>query len=351
MNVKELLETASKNGASDIFLIAGLPLSYRLHGTIQRVDDSKLLPIDTLEILTQIYELAGNRSTEKLFTTGDDDFSFALRGVSRFRVNAFKQRGSLAAVIRVITFTLPKPHELHIPEAVIDLGNLTKGLVLVTGPAGSGKSTTLACIVDQINTNMERHIITLEDPLEFLHPHKKSIVSQREINLDTESYVVALRAALRQSPDVILLGEMRDYETTNVAMTAAETGHLIISTLHTIGAANTIDRIIDVFPPNQQAQIAIQLSMVLQAVVSQQLVPSVDGKMIPAFEIMTVTPAIRNMIRDKKIPQIEGILYSAVSPTMVSMDSSLLNLYKAGKITRETALTFASNVDMLSKKL
>lgn len=198
---------------------------------------------------------------------------------------------------------------------------------------------------------MERHIITLEDPLEFLHPHKKSIVSQREINLDTESYVIALRAALRQSPDVILLGEMRDYETTNVAMTAAETGHLIISTLHTIGAANTIDRIIDVFPPNQQSQIAIQLSMVLQAIVSQQLVPSVDGKMIPAFEIMTVTPAIRNMIRDNKIPQIDGILYSSVSPTMISMDSSLLNLYKAGKITRETALTFASNVDMLSKKL
>ena len=351
MNVKELLEIASKNGASDIFLIAGLPLSYRLHGTIQRVDDSKLLPIDTLEILTQIYELAGNRSTEKLLTTGDDDFSFALRGISRFRVNAFKQRGSLAAVIRVITFTLPEPHELHMPESIINLGSLTKGLVLVTGPAGSGKSTTLACIVDQINTNMERHIITLEDPLEFLHPHKKSIVSQREINLDTESYVIALRAALRQSPDVILLGEMRDYETTNVAMTAAETGHLIISTLHTIGAANTIDRIIDVFPPNQQSQIAIQLSMVLQAVVSQQLVPSVDGKMIPAFEIMTVTPAIRNMIRDNKIPQIDGILYSAVSPTMISMDSSLLNLYKAGKITRETALTFASNVDMLSKKL
>ena len=170
--------------------------------------------------MTQIYELAGNRSTEKLLTTGDDDFSFALRDISRFRVNAFKQRGSLAAVIRVITFTLPEPHELHIPESIINLGSLTKGLVLVTGPAGSGKSTTLACIVDQINTNMERHIITLEDPLEFLHPHKKSIVSQREINLDTESYVIALRAALRQSPDVILLGEMRDYETTNVAVIA-----------------------------------------------------------------------------------------------------------------------------------
>ena len=207
-------------------------------------------------------------------------------------------------------------------------------------------------MVDKINNTMERHIITLEDPLEFLHPHKKSIVSQREVNLDTQSYVTALRAALRQSPDVILLGEMRDYETTNVAMTAAETGHLIISTLHTIGAANTIDRIIDVFPPNQQRQIAIQLSMVLQAVVSQQLVPSTDGKMTAAFEIMTVTPAIRNMIRDNKIPQIDGVLYSSMNnPSMVSMDTSLLNLCRAGKITRDTALTYASNVDMLSKKL
>lgn len=351
MNVKEMLESASLAGASDIFLVAGLPLSYRFHGSIKRVGDEKLLPNDTLDLVNQIYELANNRSTDRLLNTGDDDFSFALRGVSRFRVNAFKQRGSIAAVIRVITFTLPQPQELGIPDAVIRFGNLNKGLVLVTGPAGNGKSTTLACIVDQINSNQEKHIITLEDPLEFLHPHKKSIVSQREVNLDTESYVVALRAALRQSPDVILLGEMRDYETTNVAMTAAETGHLIISTLHTIGAANTIDRIIDVFPPNQQRQIAIQLSMVLQAVVSQQLVPSTDGKMVPAFEIMTVTPAIRNMIRDNKIPQIDGILYASNSPAMTSMDSSLLNLYRAGQITKETALTYASNVDMLSKKL
>ena len=350
MNVQEILKSASLSGASDIFLVAGLPLSYRLHGNIKRIGEEKLLPNDTMALVNQIYELANNRSTDRLLNTGDDDFSFALRGVSRFRVNAFKQRGSIAAVIRIITFTLPHPQDLGIPDSVIHFGNLNKGLVLVTGPAGNGKSTTLVCIVDQINSTQEKHIITLEDPLEFLHPHKKSIVSQREVNLDTESYVVALRAALRQSPDVILLGEMRDYETTNVAMTAAETGHLIFSTLHTVGAANTIDRIIDVFPPNQQKQIAIQLSMVLQAVVSQQLVPSTDGKMIAAFEIMTMTPAIRNMIRENKTPQIDGIVYASNSPTMISMDSSLLSLYRAGRITKETALTYASNVDMLSKK-
>ena len=223
-------------------------------------------------------------------------------------------------------------------------------MVLVTGPAGSGKSTTLACIIDYINKSYDKHIITLEDPLEYLHRHNKSIVSQREINVDTQSYVTALRASLRQSPDVILLGEMRDYETMQVAMTAAETGHLIFSTLHTIGAANTIDRIIDVFPPNQQRQIAVQLSMVLQAVVSQQLVPSIDGRMVPAFEIMTVTPAIRNMIRDNKIPQIDGILYSSANEDMVSMDLSLLKLFKENIISADTALAFATNPDMLRKK-
>ena len=261
-------------------------------------------------------------------------------GVSRFRVSAYKQRGTLSAVIRVITFRLPDYHMLGIPDAIINLGLGGKGMTLITGPAGSGKSTTLACIIDQINQNQEKHIITLEDPLEFLHRHNKSIVSQREIHVDTDSYVAALRAALRQSPDVI-----------NVAMTAAETGHLLFSTLHTIGAANTIDRIIDVFPPNQQHQIAIQLSMVLNAVVSQQLIPTVDGGVAPAFEIMTVTPAIRNMIRDNKIPQIDGILYSSAKPDMISMDNSLLALYKSGKISKEIALTYATNPDMLMRKL
>ena len=228
---------------------------------------------------------------------------------------------------------------------------MSKGLVLITGPAGSGKSTTLACIINEINKTQEKHIITLEDPIEFLHRHQKSIVSQREVKVDTKSYVVALRASLRQSPDVILLGEMRDYETIDVTMTAAETGHLVFSTLHTIGAANTIDRIIDVFPSSQQRQIAVQLSMVLQAIVTQQLVPDINGELIPVFEIMTVTPAIRNMIRDHKIPQIDGILYASNKPDMISTDMSLLNLYKEGKITKETALNYATNEEMLKKKL
>lgn len=351
MDVKELLKQAVQEGASDIFIVAGLPVSYRQEGVIIKKSDQKLMPSDTSEILRQIYELDDHASFDKLLTAGDDDFSFAIPGLSRFRVNAYKQRGTLSAVIRIITFSLPSPEELGIPNSIIRTGDLSKGLVLVTGPAGSGKSTTLACIIDYINKNKQKHIITLEDPLEYLHRHDQSIVSQREINIDTESYVTALRASLRQSPDVILLGEMRDYETISVAMTAAETGHLIFSTLHTLGAANTIDRIIDVFPASEQAQIATQLSMVLQSVVSMQLVPDVNGQQVAAFEIMTVTPAIRNMIRESKIPQIDGMLYSSNKEDMISMDNCLWNLCKAGRITKETALEYATNSEMLKRKL
>ncbi len=347
----ELLKEAVQSGASDLFIVTGLPASVRLNGKIVQISSDPLKPGDTDAIITQMYELAHNRTMDGLHLSGDDDFSFAVAGLSRFRASAYKQRNTLSIVIRVITFELPDPAQLGIPEKIIEFARFPKGMVLITGSAGSGKSTSLACIIDYINQHYNKHIITLEDPLEFLHRHRQSIVSQREINVDTESYVTALRAALRQSPDVILLGEMRDYETIQVAMTAAETGHLLFSTLHTVGAANTIDRIIDVFPPNQQSQIAVQLSMVLQAVVSQQLVPSVDGTMVPAFEIMTVTPAIRNMIRENKIPQLEGVLYSSANADMVSMDMSLLNLYNGGRITKDTALAFATNPEMLKKRL
>ncbi len=350
MNVKDLLEKAVQKNAADIFIVAGLPVSYRIGGVIVQDDDLKLTPSQTSEFLKQIYELH-ERDMELLTLHGDDDFSFAIAGLSRFRVNAYKQRGTLSAVIRVITFNLPSPEELGIPQNIIHTGDLPKGMVLVTGPAGSGKSTTLACIIDYINKHKQKHIITLEDPIEYLHRHDHCIVSQREINIDTESYVTALRASLRQSPDVILLGEMRDYETIEVAMTAAETGHLIFSTLHTLGAANTIERIIDVFPAAEKTQIAMQLSLVLQCIVSMQLVPDIHGQQIAVFEIMTLTPAIRNMIRDNKIPQIEGMLYSSNKPDMISMDSSLLNLYKEGRITKETALEYATNPEMLKKKI
>ena len=351
MKIEELLKKAVDKQVSDVFIVAGRPVSFRKNGLIHKIDDDRLLPQHTDALLHEIYTLAENRDFTRLAAEGDDDFSFALPGVSRFRVSAYKQRGSYSAVIRVITFTLPDPAELGIPESVLHLCHANSGMVLVTGTAGSGKSTTLACMIDRINHTRDAHIITLEDPLEYLHRHDRCIVSQREINVDTENYVTALRAALRQSPDVILLGEMRDYETIEVSMTAAETGHLLLSTLHTLGAANTIDRIIDVFPASQQHQIAIQLSTTLHAVVSQQLVPTVDNHMVPAFEIMTVTPAIRNMIRENKIPQIEGLLYASARPDMVSMDNSLLNLYHAGRITRDTALTYATNPEMLGKKL
>ena len=351
MDALTFLTETTNIGVSDLFIVAGLPLSYKKNGSLVTMGEDKIMPAQSESMIREIYQLAGSRDISHFLATGDDDFSFAVRGLSRYRVSTYKQRGSMAAVIRVITFQLPNPADLGISDSIIDLGNFNKGLVLVTGPAGSGKSTTLACIIDAINKTQEKHIITLEDPLEFLHSHKKSIVSQREINTDTESYIMALRASLRQSPDVILLGEMRDYETMAVAMTAAETGHLVLSTLHTLGAANTIDRIIDVFPPNQQRQIAVQLSSVLRAVVSQQLVPDVNESLIPAFEIMKTTPAIKNMIRENKVHQIDGLIYSSAGGDMVSMDASLQRLVKEGRITRHEALGHASNPEMLGKRI
>ena len=350
MDVRKILEEATKREASDIFIIAGRPLTYKSKGAMNTLDDQRMEPKDTFQFVSAIYTLA-ERNIDDFDRTGDDDFSFAIPGVSRFRVSTFKQRGSYSAVIRVISFTLPHPSELGIPDAVMELADARSGMILVTGPAGSGKSTTLACLIDKINHEREAHIITLEDPLEFLHRHEKSIVSQREINTDTENYLTALRAALRQSPDVILLGEMRDYETINTAVTAAETGHLIFSSLHAIGATNTIDRIIDVFPASQQHQISIQLASVLQAVVSQKLVPSVSGEMVPAFEIMVLTPAIRNLIREGKVHQIDGIIYTSAAENMIAMDSSILDLYKKGIIDRHTAISEAVNPEIMEKRL
>ncbi len=351
MELNQMLKEAVDKDASDIFIVSGLPLSYKINNSIHLQSEEKLSPDDTREMILAIYRLAGDRESRRLLEQGDDDFSFSLPGVSRFRVSTYKQRGSLAAVIRVVRFELPDPAQMGIPQAVLDLAQLKKGLVLVTGTAGSGKSTTLACMIDLINSTRNGHVITLEDPIEYLHRHKKSVVSQREISNDTESYVSALRAALRQAPNVILLGEMRDYETISTALTAAETGHLVFSTLHTVGAANTIDRVIDAFPSNQQPQIRVQLSMVLQAVVSQQLLPAKDGTVVPAFEIMKVNGAIRNMIRESKVHQIDTVIHSSAGEGMVAMDASILELYRQGRVSAEEALTCAVAPAVLAKKM
>ena len=350
-NIIDILKTAVSKEASDVFIVSGCPISIKANGLIQPLDTIKLNFKDTQDLINQIYKLYDLGDMNQLLETGDDDFSFSISGFGRFRCNAYKQRGSLAAVLRLVKFELPKPKDLHIPAIVMDLYKKQRGLILVTGPAGSGKSTTLACMIDEINENTHKHLITIEDPIEFIHPHKKSIVSQREILQDTKGYNHALRAALRQSPDVILLGEMRDFETIQTVLTAAETGQLVLSTLHTVGAAKTIDRIIDVFSASQQQQIRVQLSMVLQAVISQQLIPTTSGGLVPAFEIMVVNSAIRNMIRESKIFQMDNVIYSGASEGMITMDTDILRLYNEGTISKENALLYCSNQDLMSKKL
>ena len=352
MRVLSILQEAVEKEASDIFLISGVGYSMKIKGNIYvNREGTMLLPEDLSDLISQIYALTKGRSMARLNEQGDDDFSFAVQGLARFRVSVFKQRGSMAAVIRIVSFELPDYKALHIPETVMNVAKMKKGLVLVTGSAGSGKSTTLACIIDQINKTRSAHIITLEDPIEFLHRHNKSIVTQREIATDTEDYVSALRSALRQAPDVILLGELRDYETIRTAMTAAETGHLVISTLHTLGASNSIDRVVDAFPENQQNQIRTQLSMVLRAVISQQLIPTVQGETVPAFETMFLNSAIQTMIRENKIHQIDSVIASSREEGMQIMDTSIYNLISAGIIDVETGLTFATNRDILSRKI
>jgi len=348
--VEQILLSAVKLKAADIFLIPGIPYSFRIGGQIIHEGQEKIFPDKMTVMITEIYELA-KRSMEHIRETGDDDFSFSLSGISRYRANVFRQRGSLAAVIRVVTFDLPNWTDLHLPPIVMDAAKLTKGMVLVTGPAGSGKSTTLACLIDRINQTRNAHVITLEDPIEYMHRHNKSVVTQREIFTDTESYASGLRAALRQAPDVILLGEMRDFETIRTAVTAAETGHLVISTLHTLGSANTIDRLVDTFPAEQQSQIRMQVSMVLQMVISQQLIQSENGALVPAFEIMLLNSAIRNMIRESKTHQIDSIIASSRTDGMISMDDSLISLYREGTISEENCIIHSLDQDMMKRKL
>lgn len=349
MKVEQILVDAVKKGASDIFIISGARLAYKIDNKVAPQDSAPFMPSDTKAAVYEIFGLAGIDIGSPDDLKSEMDFSFSIAGTGRFRANIYRQRGSFSAVLRCVPFELPDSQKLGIPESVMSLADTKSGIVLVTGAAGNGKSTTLSCIIDRINSSSEGHIITIEDPIEFLHKHKKCIISQREINIDTDSYVNALRAALRQAPNVILVGEMRDFETINIAMTAAETGQLVLSTLHTNGAANTVDRIIDVFPTNQQHQIRVQLSMVLRAVVTQQLVPAVGGELVPAFEIMNVNSAIRTMIREQKTHQIETILQSEAG--MQTMDSALMKLYKDGIISAETAVSYAYNPEIMSKRI
>lgn len=349
MTIEELLITAKENKASDVHITVGLPPKMRINGILVDMDYPRLLPPDTEAVIST---MMSDKRLQQFEELGEIDFSYSIPQIGRYRVNVFHQRGSMAASIRLVSTKIPLPEELGIPKSVVDLYQKKRGLVLVTGPTGSGKSTTLASIIDRINSMREVHVITLEDPIEYLHNHKKAMVNQREVGLDTHSYSNALRAALREDPDVILVGEMRDLETISTAITAAETGHLVLSTLHTIGAASTIDRIVDVFPPHQQQQIRVQLSMVLESVISQQLIPTADKKSrVAAFEVMHSTPAIKNLIREAKSPQINSTIQTSKKLGMHTMDDAIFDLYMKGDIDKENAVSYAQDSQIMEKRI
>jgi twitching motility protein PilT len=340
---------AADRHASDLHMSAGRPPSCRVDGHIQPLSDAKLRPED---IKRAAYEIMDERQRRTLESEGEIDFAYSIPMVGRYRVNVFLQRDSVALVARILNLHIPDPASLGIPAAVVEMVHKRRGLVLVTGATGSGKSTTLASLINIINQKYPYHVITLEDPVEYLHAHNVSIVNQREMGKDSKSFASALRAALRQDPDVILVGEMRDLETIATAVTAAETGHLVFSTLHTVGAANTIDRIIDIFPPYQQQQIRTQLADVLECVVSQQLLPKRDGKgRVAAIEVMLTNAAIKNHIRESKTFQIPSVLQTSRKLGMQTMDDAILDLYGSAVITRETALSYAQDYVSLQKRL
>ena len=349
MNLLELVNIGTEKNASDVHITVGVPPMLRVYGELIPVNDIKLTPKDTEAL---VLEAVKGEHLKTLEEKGEVDFSYSSPGFGRYRVNAYRQSGSYSMALRIIPLKIPSIEELGLPAVVPGLSRLPRGLILVTGPTGSGKSTTLATLINLINHERNCHILTLEDPIEYLHKHNKAIINQREIGDDSQSFSNALRAALRQDPDVILVGEMRDLETISIAITAAETGHLVLSTLHTAGAAKTIDRVIDVFPPHQQQQVRVQLSLVLQAIISQQLLPkAMDKGRIAAFEVLVATPAIRNLIREDKIHQIDTAIQTGGKLQMQTMDSALINLYKRGLITKEIALTQSVNYNEIKKYL
>ena len=343
-----MLKVANERGASDLHVTVGVPPKIRIDGELTDIADERIMPADAEALIMPIIP---EHAKKQLQEKGESDFSYAVVGVGRYRVNAFRQRGSYACVIRIVGTRIPTPQELGLPESVVALTELKRGLVVVTGPTGSGKSTTLASLVDVINSTQNVNVITLEDPIEYLHRHNKAIVNQREIGVDSFSYTSALRAALREDPDVIMVGEMRDLDTISTAITAAETGHLVLSTLHTTGAANTIDRIIDVFPPHQQQQIRIQLAGVLESVISQQLLPKMFGGRVAAFEVMHTNTAIKNLIREAKTHQIDNIIQTNRKLGMMMMDDAIMELYTRGEISMETALEYAQDQQNMKRRL
>ena len=347
MDINEMLKVVMFEGASDLHITVGLKPMIRVNGELIETDFPLLEPPDTQELVMQIVK---DRHKKILEEKGEVDLSYTYPGLSRFRVNAYRQRGSYAMALRAIPMEVPDIEDLYLPEVLRTLANKRRGIILVTGPTGSGKSTTLAAMINHINKTRKEHIVTLEDPIEYLHRHNRSIINQREVGSDTENFSNSLRASLRQDPDVILVGEMRDLETIATALTAAETGHLVLATLHTIGAAKTIDRVIDVFPPHQQQQVRVQLSGVLEGIVSQQLLQTADGKARrAALEIMIATPAIRNLIREGKSHQIQTSIQTGAKLGMETMDKSLINLYNQGLITKENLYKYCVDPDTIKR--
>jgi twitching motility protein PilT len=341
-----MLETM-RQGASDLHLTAGSPPLIRIRGKLTPLDTPILTPQAVREV---VYSILTDEQRKRLENDWQIDFAYSLPGAARFRVNAYFQRASIGAAFRLIPSEMPALDSLDLPPVLRDLTKKPRGFVLVTGPTGSGKSTTLAAMLDAINEERHEHIMTIEDPIEFLHRHKSCIVNQRELGADAKSFGLALKAALRQDPDVILVGEMRDLETISTALTAAETGHLVFATLHTQDTAQTVDRIVDVFPPEQQQQVRVQLSVALQGIVTQQLLPTTDGKgRTVATEVLIPTPAVRNLIREGKTHQIYSALQTGGSHGMQTMDASLADLVRQQKITRELAEARSSTPEELRR--
>jgi len=347
LSVGKILEFSSNQGASDIHLDPNSPLMLRIDGSLVPVTEQPLTGEDTLKI-TQ--SMITESQWEEIKQVGELDFAFSLPGFPRVRVNAFRQRGDYGLALRILSAQIPSPQQLGLPKAVVDLTGKKRGLVLVTGATGSGKSTTLASLINEIAVNYSKNIITLEDPIEYVHTHKRSVVSQREVGPDTLSYANGVRAALREDPDVILVGEMRDLETISTAITAAETGHLVFSTLHTNSTADAVDRVIDVFPPHQQQQIRIQFASVIEGIIAQQLLPRTNGGRVAAFEVLLANAAVRNLIREGKAFQIPTTIQTSKREGMQSMDDNIFDLYASSYITREQAISFALDQTVMANR-